>query len=68
MKKYVTLLTATALSSVFAVPFYLANTQAQPDENTSPKLAICEPFPDCIIYRADGADADKLNAEKPKAL
>lgn len=52
MKKYITMVSAAALSTVFAVPFYMSHVENKQQEE-APKLAICEPFPDCIIYRVD---------------
>ncbi|MCL2917940.1 hypothetical protein [Shewanella litorisediminis] len=61
MKKYITMLSAAALSTVFAVPFYMSHVENKQQEET-PKLAICEPFPDCIIYRVD--DNGELTQER----
>ncbi|WP_372871399.1 hypothetical protein [Shewanella sp.] len=45
-------LAASVFASAAAMPFFFISQEAAVPEDV-PKLAICEPFPECYIYRAD---------------
>lgn len=47
---------ATVFTSAAVMPFFFMQQEAKAQEETL-KLAICEPFPECFIYRVDEAPA-----------
>jgi len=52
MKKQTTIAAAMTLSTALALPFFLNTTETQARDE-SQNTAICEPFPECVIYYVD---------------